>query len=340
MKLKQSLFCIIMCLLMILSLSGRSKANASVLSSLDDYSFVILNTYEENVDIGNEFYLFAFTSTGKKPTFKSSDSKIASVNTYGLITAKKPGTAKITAKIKNAEASCTVTVAKTVVTLSKKSASLECNATLALQVKTSNGSTVKYKSNKSSVASVDETGLITAKKPGEATITVTADTTSVTCKITVKSPTLKISKTKATLSRLQTIQLTCSVSSGKTPTWKSNKKSVATVDENGLVTAVKHGTATITAKVDGVSKTCEITVKQPTVTLNQSELTLTQGESFTLTASVSSGNTPTWSSSNTSIVTVENGVITAQSKGTAYIYAKEDGVKARCKIKVVLSEES
>ena len=57
-------------------------------------AFVVLNTYEQTMNIGDEYRLCAVTSNGKKPTFSSSDSKIASVNTYGLITAKKAGDRK------------------------------------------------------------------------------------------------------------------------------------------------------------------------------------------------------------------------------------------------------
>ena len=61
--------------------------------------FVILNSYSRTMKIGDEYYLIAATSNGKKPTFTSSNSSVASVNTYGKITAKKAGTAKIRAKI-------------------------------------------------------------------------------------------------------------------------------------------------------------------------------------------------------------------------------------------------
>ena len=67
-------------------------------------AFVVLNTYEQTMNIGDEYRLCAVTSNGKKPTFSSSDSKIASANTSGLITAKKAGTAKIIVKTRNAEA--------------------------------------------------------------------------------------------------------------------------------------------------------------------------------------------------------------------------------------------
>lgn len=315
--------------------SAACPVSAAAYNTTEDFSFVILNSYEETASIGDEFYLFAFTSTGKKPSFKSSDSKIASVNTYGLVTAKRNGTAKITAKIKDAEAWCTVTVKKTELTINTKNASLECGESIRLCCTTSNGSTPKFKSNRRSIAEVDESGKITAKKPGDAIITITADTTVSTCKIHVKSPTLRLSQTKATLYRTNTLKLDCTVSSGKRPVWKSNRKSVATVDESGNVTAVKHGTALISAKVDGVTKTCEVTVKQPSISLNNVDVVLTEGEQITLTAAVSSGNLPVWSVSNSSILSIDHGTITALSKGTAYVYACEDGIRARCKVKVV-----
>ena len=327
------LFFIILLLFFVFPLPETKAAN-------DNFSFVILSTYEETLHIGDEFYLFAFTSTSKTPTFKSSNSTIASVNTYGLVTAKKDGTVKITAKIKNAEASCYITVQKTKIELNEKSISLECGDTVQLLTSTSNGSQVTYKSSKSSIATVNETGLITAVKPGETTIAVKADTTLLNCTVKVKTPTLKLSNTTATLYRMETLQLLCNVSSNKSPVYKSNRSSIATVDQTGKITAIKHGTAIITATVDGVSKTCIVTVKQPTITISKTEITLTEKETATITATVSSGNEPIWSSSNINIATVEHGIITAVSNGTAYIYVKEDGIKVRCKIKVIPLESN
>ncbi len=298
-------------------------------------TFIILSKYHTSMKIGDELYIAAITSTGKLPKWKSSDSKTASVNTYGKITAKKPGTVSITAKIKGAEACCKVTVSKTVLTLNASSFSLEHNQTAKLTAKTSNGSSVTYKSNKKSVAIVNEDGLITALKPGEAVITVKANTTEKTCKVKVKSPTITLSKRSATLYRSQQLTLTASVSSKITPVWKSNKKSVATVDETGTITAIKHGTAIISATVDGISRTCEINVEKPVITLSRTELDLKTGNTATLTAKVSSGNAPVWSSSNSNVASVtDTGTITALKKGKAYIYAKEDGTKERCIVTV------
>lgn len=331
-QIKKVILSILLCFILISLSFPIPKASAL---STDSLAFILLSSYQETADIGDHIYLFAVASTGKSVTWKSSDSKIASVNTYGVVTAKKAGSAMITAKIKNAEASCLVMVNKTQIILNKTNVSLEHGEKVKLSATTSNGSEVTWKSSKKSVASIDDYGTVTAVKPGETTITAKADGTSVTCQIIVKSPTVKLSKSTVNLYRTQTTRLSATVSSGITPTWRTSKKSVAVVDETGTITAIKNGTATITATVDGVSKTCEVTVLKPDITLNQTEITLKKGESVTLTATVSSGNAPTWSSSNSEKVSVNSkGKITALQKGSAYIYAKEDGTKVSCKIKV------
>ncbi len=297
--------------------------------------FVVLDSYAKTMKIGEESYLIAVTSTGKKPTFSSSDSKIASVNTYGKITAKKAGTVKITVKIRNGEASCKVYVKKTSIQLDRKTISLEVGERRVLTAKVSTAHSATFRSNKKSVAAVEEDGTITAKKPGNATITVSADNTSVSCKVTVKKPTVSLNRKSVSLYRRGVCRLILKSSSKSVPVWKSNKKSVAVVDGGGNVTAVKHGTATITVTVDGVSKSCEVTVKQPTVRFEETEIHLKPGETYQIAAQVSSGNVPEYSSSNTCIVTVaKNGKLHAVSSGKAYVYAKEDGIRARIRVVV------
>ncbi|MDE6724549.1 MAG: Ig-like domain-containing protein, partial [Ruminiclostridium sp.] len=125
--------------------------------------------------------------------------------------------------------------------------------------------------------------------------------------------------------------------------WSSDNEDVATVDENGEVTAVDGGTATITATAGDVSAECEITVTVPvtSVTLNKNELSLEKGESATLTATVipddADDKTVTWTSSATAVATVdENGKVTAVGGGKAVITAKAGDKSATCEVTVTV----
>ena len=328
---------LILCISIVILLLSPAIPTLSV--NADSIQFVILSDYHANVQVGDEFYIVAITTNGDMPSWKSSSSKIAAVNAYGKVTAKKPGTVTITAKIKKGEASCQVTVKKTMITLSDATLSLERGETKRLTASTSNHSAVTWKSTKKSIATIDDNGVVTGIKPGETIITATADGTDHTCKVKVKYPTVKLNRTKAKLYRGQTMMLTASVSSSITPTWKSNKKSIITVDEKGNITAMKHGTAIVTATVDTISRSCEIIVEPPDISLSADELTLNTGASSVLTAKVSSGNQVLWSSSNSNICSVdESGRITAWQKGKAYIYASEDGTKVRCVVHVTEKE--
>lgn len=299
------------------------------------FSVVILSCYRKTVNIRQTFPLIAISSSGKKITWKSSSSRIASVSRYGQVTAKRKGSCRITARSGGAEASCLVTVSPTVIRLDAGHITIENGASVTLRGTTSNGAPLSWKSSKRSVASVDEHGRITGAKPGDTTITASADGSKATCLVTVKKPRVSLNRTEASLYRKQTIRLTAKVSSGRTPTWKSRRRSVATVDEDGLVTARKHGTTVITAKIDGVTKSCDVTVEPPDIELSADEITLKKGGSRTLTARVSSGIRPTWKSSKKSVASVDkSGKVTAKKKGVCTIYASEDGTKERCRVVV------
>ena len=108
--------------------------------------------------------------------------------------------------------------------------------------------------------------------------------------------------------------------------WSSSNTAVATVNGNGTVTAVGSGTASVTASisVDGktYSDTCTVTVSAPGIRLSQKSLSLTVGESATLTATtVPAGQSVTWKSSDSNVAAVNNGQIKAMSAGTAEVTA-------------------
>ena len=113
----------------------------------------------------------------------------------------------------------------------------------------------------------------------------------------------------------------------KSVSWKSSKPTVAFVDENGKVTALAGGTATITATTsNGLTATCEVTVTVPVsgVSLDQASLELNTGATKILVATISPSDATTkdvtWTSGNPEIAKVDaNGKITAVSSGTATI---------------------
>lgn len=129
-------------------------------------------------------------------------------------------------------------------------------------------------------------------------------------------------------------------------TWSSDRSDVATVD-NGVVTAVGAGTAiiTVTTADGGKTATCAVTVTAATVpvtgvTLNKTSTSLYVGDTETLTATVEPGNasnqTVTWSTSDPSVATVENGVVRATGRGTATITVttEDGGFTAGCTVTV------
>lgn len=124
--------------------------------------------------------------------------------------------------------------------------------------------------------------------------------------------------------------------------WESSDEKVATVNA-GSVTFVGEGTATITATAGGQSATCKVTVKAKViavekVTLDKTSAELTVGDTATLKATVTpddaTDKTVTWTSSDESVATVKDGVVTAVKAGTATITAKADGKTAECRITV------
>ena len=301
-------------------------------------------------------------ATNKTVNWSSSNTAVATVDANGKVTAVKEGSATITAKAGDKSATCSVTVAKKVVavtsvSLNKTSLSLTegDTATLTATVKPDNATnkTVTWSSSNTAVATVDASGKVTAVKEGSATITAKAGDKTATCAVTVAAKVIAVTsvtldKTSLSLTEGDSATLTATVkpdnATNKTVTWSSSNTAVATVDANGKVTAVKEGSATITAKAGDKSATCTVTVAKKviavtSVTLNKTSLSLTEGDSATLTATVKPDNatdkTVNWSSSNTAVASVDvSGKVTAIHEGEAKITAKAGDKSASCTISV------
>ena len=226
--------------------------------------------------------------------------------------------------------------------------------TLTATVSPSNATnkTLTWSSSNTSVATVSN-GVVKAVGFGTATITAKSNNgKTASCSVTVNpiQPTgIKATPETSTLYGLNgTVKLSANVmpsnATNKAVTWSSRNTSVATVSSDGTVKAVGYGTTVITAKtVNGLTSNCTVTVNPIAVTgvsLNKTSLSFTgTGSSQTLTATVSPSNatnkTLTWSSSNTSVATVSNGVVKAVGFGTATITAKSNnGKTASCSVTV------
>ena len=119
-----------------------------------------------------------------------------------------------------------------------------------------------YTSSNSKIATVDKkTGKVTAKAAGKVTITAKSGSLKATYTVTVKNPTLKLTKTSASVKVGKTTKITAKATPSGKITYKSSNKKIATVSSNGTVKGIKKGTAKITVTCNGVSKTFKVTVK-------------------------------------------------------------------------------
>ena len=139
---------------------------------------------------------------------------------------------------------------------------------------------VVWKSSDTAVVTVSDTGLVKAVGVGTATIKVSVGKASASCKVTVLQPVTSISlnRSSLTMEATDTFQLQASVypsnAADQRVQWTSSDPAVASVDENGLVTALKKGTATVTAAAldgSGVTRTCQVTVSNTAYICTQPE---------------------------------------------------------------------
>ena len=171
---------------------------------------------------------------------------------------------------------------------------------------------------------------------------------------TVAVEKIEITSTVKEVTEGEKITLTATVSpenaTDKTVTWTSSDITVATVDANGVVTGVKAGSATITAKAGEQSASVEITVNAKVIDVTGIEITSTEkevavGSPITFKATVSPDTatykTVTWTSSVEDVATVDsNGVVTGLKAGKTTITATAGGKSDSVEITVIIPVES
>ena len=335
-----------------------------------------VNVSGKTIYAGKTANLGAKVTQGAKITYKSSNKNIASINAKGVLTGRKPGTARITLTVKKAKYK---TVKKTVkikvvkqpqsISAANKTVTVGKSVNLGAKGKT----TLTYKSSNTKVATVDKKGNVKAVAAGTAKITVSATANGIYTGAS-KTITVKVNKLSQSISASN---LTLTAGQGKNLnakaktalSYKSSNTKVATIDKKGNVKAVGAGTAkitisaaasniydkasrTITVKVvkkpDTPSKTPETEAPKETEKPNQTEKPkpdvsyvtrvyfsesyksniLYVGESKKSTLKWEATGKTTlkdfvFTSSDPSIATVDaNGTITGVSAGTVRITAK------------------
>ncbi len=288
---------------------------------------------------GTRMLTVTVKGASKKVKWTSSNANIATVDSKGMITAKKAGTCSVTATANGVSATCKVTVLNPTIELNKTSIQLYENMkeTLTATVRGAS-SKVKWTSTNYDVADVNQKGIITALSEGTSVITAKANGVSARCTVTVKSPTLTISKTKLKMYPGMQIKLTAEAKGAKKEVrWNSLTRSYVSVDNRGLVTALTTGTGYVQASANGISKECKVVIIDPYIKLEKSSITLYTTEKATLKVKEIFGPSKdvTWKSNDKSIANVsQTGVITAKKAGTCTIKAKTEGASTACKITV------
>lgn len=325
----------------------------------------------EVVNVGDVVELTATSSSGLPIKYTTTDESVAEIFTESgkkFVKFLKPGNVSIRAiQEGNENYNAADRISKTVrvdllvsaITINETSITLAEGASIQLTANitpsTASNKTLIWESSNTGIATVDSNGKVAAIKQGAAVITVKStdgSNISAQCEVNVVMSVngISLNISTATLMEGQSLQIEATVSpelaNNKTLAWTSSNEAVATVDQNGKVTAIAQGTAVITvSSTDGsdISASCNITVVNPVVSiaLSESELTMSAGESKILSAIVYPENATNpaikWESTNTNVAKVENGIVVAVANGEADIIVSATGyagIEAICHVTV------
>jgi len=306
-------------------------------------------------------------ATNKNVTWTSLVPDVATVGDDGTVVAMAMGASTITVRTVDGgfTADCAVIVKMRVIPVESISLNYDkiginegSEVYLSATVLPANATNknVKWSASPENVLSVDGSGHVTGLIPGEGYVTATTEDGgfTATCHIIVNpvivnAERVTLDKETLELTEGETAVLTATVlpenTTDKTLEWRTSDENVATVDQEGKVTAIDSGKAWITASCGVIEASCEVTVKKVEVTdltIEPTSVTLTEGETIQLSASISPADadqTVEWASIHPAIATVDmnSGLVTAVSEGETRIYARSKyftNVQAYCEVKV------
>ena len=299
-----------------------------------------------DLDLGDKYKISPADASNKLVTWESDNTDVAFVSGTGMVKAVGAGRATITAKTSNGlEAYCTIyvsaSVTNVIISHSEITMVVDDEVTLGAEVlpKDATNRNVTWTSSDRSIATVSASGIVTARKvtgPTPVIITVRTEDGSLTdtCTVWIINPLKSITFDKTTLdltifdSPVKIIPTYDPIDADNLSElrWSSTNPKVATVDANGVVSPVGAGTTEITLSTeDGVHATCTVTViatAKPvtSVSVEKRFVTLRVGErhipKVTVLPMDAGDKTYLITSTNESIVKVENNAIIAVAKGT------------------------
>ena len=295
--------------------------------------------------------------------YASSATNVATVSDSGVITAVAPGNATITVTAFGQELTATVTVVNHITGVTLTAPTTEINKSGTVQVSatitpddTSDDTTLVWASSATNVATVDQTGKVTAVGGGTTTITATSTNNVVgSINISVVVPITEFTTTDTSVNMekgdTHTIPVTITpndTTESTTITWVSSATTVATINASGVVTAVGAGNATITGTLpNNMSITVPVTVTVPlvSISLDKDNIELVPEQTQTLELTINPDDTTdtnpvVWESSSTAVATVNNGTVTAVAPGNATITVTKGSQTATATVHVLKAIDS
>ncbi len=328
-----------------------------------------LSHTSSNKNVGQTFQLDVYlrpTDAQTVLTYTSSNPAVATIDNTGLVNCLSEGTTVLTVTTDNglnASANLTVYPVPNAVVISDTTLEMTQGETYTLSAtvlpENVQDKTIRWISYNTELATVDESGTVTALKPGTVRVVARSwNSMQAECDITIKAKVIPVtditlSQSTMTLTEGESATLNATVSpdnaTDKTVTWSSSNTNIVTVDAEGKVNAITPGNAVITATSGDVSATCNVTVEKAYVpvtgiSLNITNITLKIGENANLRATVSPADATepavTWSSDNAGVATVnESGYVTAVGEGIASIMAQAGDYSTSCTVTVIRQED-
>jgi uncharacterized protein YjdB len=325
---------------------------------------VEIGNYEAEMEVGKTQTLSATVlpnnATNATLTYKSSDTKIATVLSTGEVKAVAAGTVTITVGAgtitKNVQITVKEAATATEIDLGDYQTSMAIGEKQLISATvlptTATTQTLTYQSSNEEVATVNEMGRITALSVGKTKITVLCGTVKNSFQLTVKKTNdilvsdieIENYEEELNVDKTQTISATVKPSNATdtTVTYTSSDTSIATVLSSGEVKGISPGTVTITVSAGDISKNIQLTIKEATakIDINNNYVVLKPEEEFQLKASVQPSNASqslTYKSADSSIASVSgSGNITAKSIGTTSILVSNGDLSAA--VTVIVNE--